>query len=86
MYKRQVLIHQLHLILSGLRTLSGSNHWDYAAARRAQERAAAGCYFFPEAENITTVPLTLVLTFSKCSESICVKPSSESFVFEKMPF
>ncbi|MDW4808600.1 hypothetical protein NQ359_16470, partial [Escherichia coli] len=47
--------HQLHLILSGLRTLSGSNHWDYAAARRMQERAAVGCYFFPEAENITTV-------------------------------
>ncbi len=42
--------------------------------------------FFPEAENITTVPLTLVLTFSKCSESICVKPSSESFVFEKDAF
>ncbi|EAC0113723.1 nucleocapsid protein, partial [Escherichia coli] len=21
-----------------------------------QERAAVGCYFFPEAENITTVP------------------------------
>ena len=55
-------------------------------ARLKQERAAVGCYFFPEAENITTVPLTLVLTFSKCSESICVKPSSESFVFEKMPF
>ncbi|END59197.1 putative nucleocapsid protein [Escherichia coli P0298942.3] len=50
------MIHQLHLILSGLRTLSGSNHWDYAAARLKQERAAVGCYFFPEAENITTVP------------------------------
>lgn len=25
--------------------LSESNHWDYAAARRAQERAASGCYF-----------------------------------------
>ncbi|KDV43271.1 nucleocapsid protein [Escherichia coli O145:H25 str. 07-3858] len=24
--------------------------------RRMQERAAVGCYFFPEAENITTVP------------------------------
>lgn len=32
------------------------NHWDYAAARLKQERAAVGCYFFPEAENITTVP------------------------------
>ncbi|HAH0224448.1 TPA: nucleocapsid protein [Escherichia coli] len=51
-----MLIHQLHLILSGLRTLSGSNHWDYAVARLKQERAAVGCYFFPEAENITTVP------------------------------
>ncbi|EFD7672657.1 TPA: nucleocapsid protein, partial [Escherichia coli] len=28
----------------------------YAAARLKQERAAVGCYFFPEAENITTVP------------------------------
>ncbi|OTC26033.1 nucleocapsid protein [Escherichia coli] len=36
------MIHQLHLILSGLRTLSGSNHWDYAAARLKQERAAVG--------------------------------------------
>uniref|UniRef100_UPI001BC8538E hypothetical protein n=1 Tax=Escherichia coli TaxID=562 RepID=UPI001BC8538E len=43
-------------VQSGLRTLSGSNHWDYAAARLKQERAAVGCYFFPEAENITTVP------------------------------
>ena len=42
--------------ISGLRTLSGSNHWDYAAARLKQEHAAVGCYFFPEAENITTVP------------------------------
>ncbi len=25
--------------------LSGSNHWDYAAARLKQERAAVGCYF-----------------------------------------
>ncbi|WP_214290611.1 MULTISPECIES: hypothetical protein, partial [Escherichia] len=39
-----------------VQTLSGSNHWDYAAARLKQERAAVGCYFFPEAENITTVP------------------------------
>lgn len=61
------------------------NHWDYAAARRAQNVLRLDA-IFPEAENITTVPLTLVLTFSKCSESICVKPSSESFVFEKMPF
>ncbi|OTC21786.1 nucleocapsid protein [Escherichia coli] len=42
--------------MSGLQILSGSNHWDYAAARLKQERAAVGCYFFPEAENITTVP------------------------------
>ncbi|ANK06957.1 hypothetical protein WLH_05696 [Escherichia coli O25b:H4] len=35
-----MLIHQLHLILSGLQILSGSNHWIMPQTRRMQERAA----------------------------------------------
>ncbi|EEW1022065.1 nucleocapsid protein [Escherichia coli] len=36
------MIHQLHRILCGLKSLPWHNHWRYAAARRMQESAAVG--------------------------------------------